>query len=267
MEHDQGQGAGELLSDAQFGAVHFGGPGDGRGVVTPDCELEVAQVQEMIEDQIMKQDARHFKVVDGEVLGFDPGDDVWGPGQAPDKGVDVVCAGKPDAPDPMLAGVGVADERRRAGNELGTEGGPIAHHLEHETEVGNGFGGGCVGVEVDGVLVQRFRGMEEAVKWREQCLATRNAQASVLAFAKEGFECLAVHVAGSEEVVACGAQSCDFAGGQLDGLVCPIKEPSQNFFACVPDTFTLKNEFLVGNGVLAVVASGGRGGGKIWWMA
>ena len=51
----------------------------------------------------------------------------------------------------------------------------------------------------------------------------------------------------------------DLFGWQLHGSVEAIKDPSQNLLAGGPDSFSLSDQLLVGDGVLTSVSSG------IWW--
>ena len=79
------------------------GPGDGGGVVTPDCQLGVGEIEHGVQEEVVEQHACHFEVIDGEVAAVDPGDDVIGPRQAPHHGMELAGAGQPGAADTVLS--------------------------------------------------------------------------------------------------------------------------------------------------------------------
>jgi hypothetical protein len=59
----------------------------------------------------------------------------------------------------------------------------------------------------------------------------------MLAFANEGFKGLELNVAGAEGGLDCFSEGGDLFGRELDCAVKAVKDPSQDFFDCVPEAF------------------------------
>ena len=57
-----------------------------------------------------------------------------------------------------------------------------------------------------------------------------------------------------------GTQGISFRLWEFHGEVDAVKDPSENFFACVPHTLTFKDQFLLRDWILAIMASGCRRG-------
>ena len=105
------------------------GPGDGGGVVTPNCQLGVGEVEHGVQKQAVEEDAGHFEVVDGEVAAVGSGDDVLGPRQAPHHGMQGAGACQPGAPDPVFGSIHVANVGREVRHQLCTLGGVGADNV------------------------------------------------------------------------------------------------------------------------------------------
>ena len=113
----------------------------------------MVQTEQVVNDEIVDEDACHFEIIDGEGVVVHAVHDVLGPFHPPHQGVDGLCARGPDAPGAKLAGVGVANEGGFAGDELGALGWSVSNDFEHGLEVDNGSSLGGVGVDANGGLV------------------------------------------------------------------------------------------------------------------
>ena len=216
----------------------------------------MVEIEDLVEDEIVDEDGCHFEVIDGEDVGFHPCDDVWGPSESPNAGMDGAGAGSPDSAGAKLAGIGVANEGRQTGEELDAFGGPIANDFEHGLEVGNGVSLGGVGMDVDGGLGGGVCAVEESIEGGQEGGAPGDGMTGMLTLPKEGLEGFAVHFAVAEELVAGIAEGLDFAGGEFNGALDAIKDPAQDFLAGGPDALPLEDEFLLGDGIFAVMPCG-----------
>ena len=115
-------------------------------------------------------------------------------------------------------------------------------------------------VDLDGGFVGAEDTMEGFVQGWEQSGAAGDAEAGMLAAADEGFEGLGLEVTVVESASNGVTESINLLGWELHGAVSPIENPAQNLLTSVPNAFPLKNEFLLGDGVLPIVA-----GGSWWW--
>ena len=92
----------------------------------------------------------------------------------------------------------------------------------------------------EGLLVP-FGSLEDPVEGGQECGAARDAQGCVLALPHEGTEFGEGHGLFVQQVVDLFAQGLDFGLGEFDGAVEAIKNPAENLFAGVPDSFFVQD--------------------------
>ena len=262
----QRESAGKLLADGGALAAHLGHPGHRGSVVAPHCGLNVVDRHEPLQHEELEEDAGHFEVVDGDQPGVHGLDNLGGPCEAPHHRAQGVGTGEPDASRPVLACVAESDKVGEAGDELGAGGGAFADFGKDGAQVSQGLGLGRPGMNANDRLLAPVGGFEDAVEGCQQCGAAGHSEGGVLALSHERPEVGEGHGPFAEELLGQFAEGFEFLGGELDGSVEAIKDPPEDFLACVPDAFLVEDQFLVGDGVFSGVP-GGRGGGKIWWMA
>jgi len=90
---------------------------------------------EVFQDQVLKEEACHFQVIDGELANGEEVDNVRWPGHTPEGGVEVIFATEPDAPTAIFGSITEANIVGPAGYQLGAQGGSIGNQFENGAEV------------------------------------------------------------------------------------------------------------------------------------
>ena len=254
--HSEGQCSCELL--AHFGrcAAHAGRPRDGGGVVTPSCSVAVLEVNQLLQNKVVQQQAGHFQVIDREQALVEQLDDFWGPLEAPDNWTESSATGHPHTPSSKLAGVAVSDVGWHSWHQLAALGGTFAHDQKHGAEVAKGMLLLAFWVDLSGGFVGILGAVEGSVEGRQESSPPRDSKAGVLALANERLKLFELTVALAKGGCDGLSDGFDFSGRQFHRAVQAIKDPSQDFLASFPDAFSPQHQLFLGDWGLASVACG-----------